>query len=1196
MVAQGQGSLAQLHEAPRGSLLLLVGPPGAGKSTFCRQVVLGSLAVDRPVIYVTTERRPAQVVGLLSERGLGEAVPTALSFVDAFAQTVGLSTAERADTVGANCEDLNTIAMAMAKLQRRIGRSDILLAFDSLTSPYLFHEKETFRFIRLCLLKFAAEGNSVIALMDEGCGKDEDVGAMMSLANGVIQMALEDGDRIVNVVKHPVLEPARIEFPTDRDRRARALDAALWDPEVMKLATQALQRGDMGRFQAQMGVNIFWPNLMHWSGMAWDRHRFPLMTYEVWKAYSATARDMIAFFPWYGRLFFKTLPKSFATVKDMRRMARFLGRMFRTRHDGIVEYVPAASTTDEHCFRVHENIECWGFDDVGTVTSSRWPPTVAGLCKGFEREEREWNAIETRCIGLGDPYCEFKVVAGEIPGLRASLQKDPTTMERIRERLMQRLMGFLLEDKPLLEGRKLGVDFIIENILPLAGGERYRMALRMGGAKTGKEVGERLVQAGIAGDGAVKRFLGFLEHCRVGEITADETIRIWNSRESGWTEWLTTKWEEPACFFITGFLNGFFAAVKDQHVREIKCIAMGDPYCEWEIIYLVIAAGGARMESSGVLFAQLQDVPKNSLILLSGPPGAGKSTFCQQVVLNGLAMDRPVIFVTTEHGPSEVENRLKARGMGEPAAGALSFVDAFGETVGETTPQRPDTLSANCEDLNSISMAISRQHRNLGRSDVLLAFDSLTSPYLFNEKEVFRFVRLCLAKFASEGNSVLALMDEGCGKQEDLGAMMSVADGILRMETRDSSRTVSVVKHPTVETARIGVPVEPRQPQFRPEIEWDRGVLARFVKSMMQAMTKGQAAAALRPEVGDFVNLIWPDLTHWSCMLWDPKGFPTMLYELNKYEASSEDVSAFPWYARLLFGTYASLQSVGLLPSKLDHVRDMKTATRLPPLFTNVETERSGILEYVEDASKADEHTFRVYENSDCVGFENVGVPIASHVPPMLAGYCLVIEGRARDWNAVETKCLGLGDPYCEFRLVPGEIVGLKASLEMDSSAIERIHERLMTRVMGFLLDGKALVHRPGLGSDVHLHVLMHGMGYLNLTGERYRRVQMMGAARSGKMIGERLIDAGLSDDEALERVRRLLEHCKVGKVTLGETIRIRENCESLRTTILKHREEPSCFFTTGFLNGLFSAVKDQHVRETRCVAAGDPYCEWETV
>jgi predicted hydrocarbon binding protein len=296
---------------------------------------------------------------------------------------------------------------------------------------------------------------------------------------------------------------------------------------------------------------------------------------------------MFRLFPWYVRLFLQlVIPKNFSTVKDMKRMSSFLGRMFgeNGRRDGVVEYLEGASQTDEHTIRLYENTECWGFEDVGTTTASKFPPTIAGLCKGFEKEERDWNAVETKCIGLGDPYCEFKVVPGEIDELRTSLQKDRSAIERIHERLMQRLMGFLLDGKPFVEGRRLGTDYLIENIIPMAGGARYRMALRMGGAKLGKEVGERLLEAGVEDDGAVGRIVGLLDHCEVGRVRADETIRIWDNRESVWTEWLTTKWEEPGCFFTTGFLNGFFSVVRNQHVRETKCIAMGDPYCEWEII------------------------------------------------------------------------------------------------------------------------------------------------------------------------------------------------------------------------------------------------------------------------------------------------------------------------------------------------------------------------------------------------------------------------------------------------------------------------------------------------------------------------------------------------------------------------------------------------------------------------------------
>ena len=80
-----------------------------------------------------------------------------------------------------------------------------------------------------------------------------------------------------------------------------------------------------------------------------------------------------------------------------------------------------------------------------------------------------------------------------------------------------------------------------------------------------------------------------------------------------------------------------------------------------------------------------------------------------------------------------------------------------------------------------------------------------------------------------------------------------------------------------------------------------------------------------------------------------------------------------------------------------------------------------------------------------------------------------------------------------------------------------------------------------------------------------------------------------------MKRILNFLEHCKVGKVFMGETIKIKENCEGLQIrTYTTKGKEPSCFFTTGFLNGFFYAAKNHHVEETKCIAIGDPYCEWE--
>jgi predicted hydrocarbon binding protein/KaiC/GvpD/RAD55 family RecA-like ATPase len=598
------------------------------------------------------------------------------------------------------------------------------------------------------------------------------------------------------------------------------------------------------------------------------------------------------------------------------------------------------------------------------------------------------------------------------------------------------------------------------------------------------------------------------------------------------------------------------------------------------------------VQERAVSLTEIQEVPKNSLILLAGPPGAGKSSLCHQVVLSSVAGDRPVIFVTTEQSASDVIGLLRERGLGEPAPGVVSFVDAFTETVGLTCTQRSDTLCANCVDLNSISIATTRLQERVGQRGMLLAFDSLTSPYLFSGAEVIKFMRLFLSRFAAEGNSVVALMDEGCGREEDLVAMMSVADGVIKIEMREDRQFLNVVKHPKARPTRIEVLLEPEQVGLGARI-FDPSVLREF----LQAMALG-GGAAVRKEIGDFVNLFWPNFAHWSGMLWDPNRFPMMTYEFNKEDSPAllrlckEDEAvgrAFLTWRRRLFVR-------ALFPKSFSRVKDMRKVMRWPI----PKVERTGILEYLEDASKTDEHYFRVHESYDCCGFENVGAPMASYLPPILAGICKGFEywkGLERDWNAVETKCVGLGDPYCEFKLVPGEIPELRSSLEKDVSVIERIHGRLINRLMGFLLEGQPLVERPRLGSDVHLHTVFHAMAFPALAGQRYRMALRMGGARSGKEVGERLMDAGSGEDEALKRVLHFLEHCKVGKVTLGETIRIRENCESSQTKVFATKiKQPSCYFTTGFLNGLFSAVKNRHVREISCIAMGDPYCEWEII
>jgi len=238
------------------------------------------------------------------------------------------------------------------------------------------------------------------------------------------------------------------------------------------------------------------------------------------------------------------------------------------------------------------------------------------------------------------------------------------------------------------------------------------------------------------------------------------------------------------------------------------------------------------MEKRGLSLAEIQEIPTESLTLVIGPPGAGKSAFCHQVVLNSIAANRPVIFVTTEQSPSGVIQLLIEKGIEGPESEILSFIDAFSQTVGVETPDRPDTICADCADLNSISIATTRLQERMGQKGILLAFDSLTSPYLFSGAEIAKFMRLFLSKLAAEGNSVLALMDEGCGKSEDVVAMMSIADGVIKMETEENRQVFNVVKHPKVRPTRVEVLIEPKA-RIKATTHFDPSVMKQFAKSML---------------------------------------------------------------------------------------------------------------------------------------------------------------------------------------------------------------------------------------------------------------------------------------------------------------------------------------------------------------------------
>ncbi|HEY47163.1 MAG: hypothetical protein AMJ88_11340 [Anaerolineae bacterium SM23_ 63] len=591
---------------------------------------------------------------------------------------------------------------------------------------------------------------------------------------------------------------------------------------------------------------------------------------------------------------------------------------------------------------------------------------------------------------------------------------------------------------------------------------------------------------------------------------------------------------------------------------------------------------------------ELQNVPTGKLFFLIGSPGAGKTTFSQQVIVESLSIDRPTIFVSTEETPAELVVRMSQSGLREPFPDCFRLVDAFTQTVGLSGEKRADTFEAHCADLNSIMMAISRSRSKLNGRGTLLVLDSLTSPYLLSGQEVIRFTQLYLSKVAAEGNAVLALMDEGVCPSEDFNALLSLADGIIRLILQGNEQTLELVKHPGLSPATYHQLLE-AEPDLMDAVEV---MNPEFIRKFRLSLFEGKDT--IRPNVGDFVDPIWPNLCHWSGMFWDPERFPQMLYELNKEDQSETGsdlhISFLPLKYKFLFRMMRVVRAIGIFPSDFSSVANMKILSMFGfPYQKGGQLERSGRITYLPDSSKDCAHVFKIEESSDCYSLKGVGTVLASHLPPSMAGQMIAMEEKKRDWNAIETKCLGLGDPYCEVTLIPGEIDELQDSLRKESVIVEQIHRRLIESVTASILGVNDLPQRPHLGDRAHLHVSFHAFGFPHIAGRRAQTAVRMGGAKAGREVAAGLTDAGLEPKESLTRFVDFLDRIHAGRVQADEAMfRIEENIEPLRTFYMTDIREPSCFFTTGFLNGFYNVLFGKHVRERRCLAAGDPHCEWE--
>ncbi len=186
-------------------------------------------------------------------------------------------------------------------------------------------------------------------------------------------------------------------------------------------------------------------------------------------------------------------------------------------------------------------------------------------------------------------------------------------------------------------------------------------------------------------------------------------------------------------------------------------------------------------------------IPSQTLLLVTGPPGSGKSTLSTEIAGNILKRGGGVVYAITSDTPNGVRNKLRIRGYEPPEPESLKIVDCFSWRYGKPG----ENGIRNLTDLNGLSLRIKEGLAALkDKKEVLLVIDSLSDFLMYSEKNsVYKALQIISGEVKrKQGRFGLVVLEEGMHTSDVLNTVSYIMDGVIQMKMEGTKRLLRITK------------------------------------------------------------------------------------------------------------------------------------------------------------------------------------------------------------------------------------------------------------------------------------------------------------------------------------------------------------------------------------------------------------------